>query len=378
MSKSIPGAIFLQAPIIVQFLDDIDSKLTHIDQFFRIVGVLNSLITTQRSEMREFGLAIASSCLSVSTNADERQRICLELESRLGELMTRSLTARCRSHQADYYFVLGLIDFKPCTGGIIRHHLEPQRIESASRNFRKACNLGKKEAYRYLGDVFFDGYGVDSCLSTAVSMYQQGVARGDPSSKARLAHCYEFGHGIQMCRENTIRLYREASDEGCGEAMYSYGHFKFHGKHIPSNYGTAVRLLSKAVDLRVDAAKGDLALCYEKGIGFERDPVKSFELLRQAFDAGSMFCIVELARCYDTGSGVEVNPEEATRAYEKCVNSGTWLSDFYKSFYGLRLIKGHGIEKNVQRGKAIVIDATKCKNAISWFVLGECYRYGFG
>lgn len=68
-----------------------------------------------------------------------------------------------------------------------------------------------------------------------------------------LAMCYQFGHGVKLSRDTTIQLLNDAVDQGSGKSMYSLGAFKLHGN-------TGIRLLRKATNMNVTAAKGDLAL----------------------------------------------------------------------------------------------------------------------
>ena len=60
------------------------------------------------------------------------------------------------------------------------------------------------------------------------------------------------------------------------------------------------------------------------------------------------------------------------------MNSGTWHSDHFKAYYGLCLIEGCGVEKDVSRGKAIILDSTKSGSGISWHALVRIYHHGLG
>lgn len=186
-----------------------------------------------------------------------------------------------------------------------------------------------------------------------------------------MATCYEFGHGVPRNVQYAAQLHRKAAEEGCAESMKSIGCYSLHGHYIEPNHCLAFRMLRKAVALEVGGAKGELAKCYDRGIGVERDVEKSFK-------EGSMFCIPELARCYNVGSGVEKNAEDATKLYRKCIQGGTWLGDYYKGLLGLRLVQGLGVEKDEPRVKAMILDSTNSGNAIGWYGLAECYRHGYG
>ena len=193
-----------------------------------------------------------------------------------------------------------------------------------------------------------------------------------------LGWCYEFGQGVEKDGLKCVKYLREAVDGGSGEAMAELGFLKLHGKLDPSDYSGAYALLKKADKKGMFLAKELLAACYDRGIGEDHDPVKAFQTYRECFDGGFLLVTAELARCYDTGSGVRRYAYEATKVLERCVNSGTWHSDFHYAYLGLRLIQGNGVEEDVARGKAIIIDSTKSGSAYCWNAVGECYRHGLG
>lgn len=273
---------------------------------------------------------------------------------------------------------MGLADFKPTTGGSIRCWIDPDKIRRSVRYFRKSCDLGKKEALRCLGDLFYDGYGVHRCFRAAANTYKEGIARGDATSKYRLAMCYELGHGVPCSIEASARLLREAADEGSAEGMFSTVLWSLNGQHVKQDYGLAFRMLQKALLFKVRGAKGYLGICYDRGIGVDRNPSKAFQFVLESFNEGSTFCIVDLAHCYDTGRVAEKNPIKATKLYEQMRQAGTWHAKFYEALYGLRIVQGLGIEKDESRGKAIILNSTGTGNAIAWYALGECYRNGYG
>ena len=76
---------------------------------------------------------------------------------------------------------------------------------------------------------------------------------------------------------------------------------KLHGKHTSANHIEATRLMKKAVSIDVFAANDNLARHYNKGVGFERNSRKTFELLREVFYKGDLLTSVDLATCYEQG-----------------------------------------------------------------------------
>ena len=372
-----------KVPAILREMNEIGSRLARIELLFRVVWMVSALVSTQHSmvylNILENAQENSYASLSVlKNNTEQLQHLYFKLCSGVLKLTSPLAPMKNQDSAAEFNFAIGYTEFQYCTGGIVCLRTELAQVQRAARHFRIACQLGKVEAHRSLGDIYYLGYAGEVDFPTAVHVYREGVRRGDVASKCRLALCYELGHGVDVCAKSAIRLLTEAANEGCGESMFVLGTWKLHGKKIQTDYGTAVRLLRKAVDLGVHSTKGHLGVCYDKGIGFERDSVRSFQLLRETFEAGCLWSTVDLACCYDSGIGVEKNPSKATEVYEKCISAGTWHGDFYKALYGLRLINGVGVAKDTARGKAIILDSISDANAIPWFVLGECHRYGYG
>ena len=46
----------------------------------------------------------------------------------------------------------------------------------AAKFFREACSLGLQEAYRHLGDLLYEGHGVQTCHRAAVELDTKGAA----------------------------------------------------------------------------------------------------------------------------------------------------------------------------------------------------------
>ena len=329
--------------------------------------------------MRALVSAALTSSDSVTGSIERIQNFLQSIESQL-MAVSRTQNDGIVKDEARIAFAMGLTIYGDRIGkpNSAFGSLHADDFHSAARFFWKACELGVKEAYRHLGDLYYEGHGVEICYSTAVELYRKGVARKDAAAKYKLAWCYEHGHGVQKNHDFCLRLFREAVDEGSPEAMKSLGFLKLHGKLVPCDYSGAYRLLKKAEKKGVLMAKESIAVCYDRGIGADRDPVKAFQLCRECFDRGLLSNTILLANCYDTGDGVKKDPRKATKVLERCVNSGTWFGDFFKAYFGLRLIQGRGVEKDIPRGKAIILDSTKSGSAISWNALGDCFRHGIG
>lgn len=63
-------------------------------------------------------------------------------------------------------------------------------------------------------------------------------------------------------------------------------------------------------------------MCYEYGIGVERNTNKSFDIYQRLTSYFSSFEAYNIARCYEEGIGCKVNIGESQRLYRQAANKG--------------------------------------------------------
>lgn len=88
-------------------------------------------------------------------------------------------------------------------------------------------------------------------------------------------------------------------------------------------------------------AKGmyDLALCYQKGEGVDKNEKKAFQLLLRASDKGYDEAKFQLAECYYWGKGTKMDRERAQELYLETANLGNRVAQFMVGYY---LMWNHG------------------------------------
>lgn len=123
-------------------------------------------------------------------------------------------------NKAEETYTMGLVGYQPCVGGIVRPRIKPRKMQAAARYFRKAGDLGKKEAHRYLRDIFYYGYGFEYSFRLVAGNYERSLARGDSASTFGLAMCYELGRGVERRLDTAMELFKNAADQGCAESMW--------------------------------------------------------------------------------------------------------------------------------------------------------------
>lgn len=88
-------------------------------------------------------------------------------------------------------------------------------------------------------------------------------------------------------------------------------------------------------------AKGmyDLALCYQKGEGVDKNEKKAFQLLLRASDKGYDEAKFQLAECYYFGKGTKLDWERAYELYIETASHGNRKAQFMVGYY---LMRNHG------------------------------------
>ena len=72
--------------------------------------------------------------------------------------------------------------------------MEKENYAQAKEYLEKALEEGEKEAYCDLGNLYFEGNGVEQDYKRAFDYYQKGAKAGEPYCMDNLGMCYFWGH----------------------------------------------------------------------------------------------------------------------------------------------------------------------------------------
>src|SRR5437762_804945 len=72
---------------------------------------------------------------------------------------------------------------------------------------------GNAKAQLHLGDLYFDGQGVQQDFAEAVKWYGKSAAQGDAAAQSNLGAMYEKGQGVPQNYAEAIKWYRTAADQ---------------------------------------------------------------------------------------------------------------------------------------------------------------------
>ncbi|EXX66778.1 Bck1p [Rhizophagus irregularis DAOM 197198w] len=122
-------------------------------------------------------------------------------------------------------------------------------------------------------------------------------------------------------------------------------------------------------------AQYNLGLCYEKGIGIEKDEIKAFYWYQKSIENGNNNAQYNLGLFYENGIGIEKSNFQAFYWYQKAAENNNKNAQYS---LGLCYEKGIGIEKNDDKAFHWYQKAAENANKNAQYNLGLYYEKGVG
>jgi hypothetical protein len=144
-------------------------------------------------------------------------------------------------------------------------------LVAASQLYRRASELGDREASYRLGRLHRDGKGVPQDDVEARRLLEAALEAGHGGVERELAELYEQGRGGPRNRIEALRLYQIAAEEDPWAAR-AVGRLYAAGDQIAPDFSEAAAWFQKAALAGVGWAAWDLARLHEAGRGAEPVP----------------------------------------------------------------------------------------------------------
>ena len=115
----------------------------------------------------------------------------------------------------------------------------------------KAAAQGDDDAQTSIGDLYYNGNGVEQDYEEAMKWYQKAAAQGNAIAQNRIGNLYYNGNGVKQDYEEALKWYRKAAAQGNAAAQFNIGYLYHHGQGVTVDYQEAMKWYKKA------AAQGD-------------------------------------------------------------------------------------------------------------------------
>ena len=254
----------------------------------------------------------------------------------------------------------------------------------AFKLYKKAADKGHLPSVSIVAKLFYKGTGIEQNFDKAFQYFSNAAEKGDSEAMYYKGICYKNGHGVKKYCVRAKECFQTAAENGNAAAMNELGHCYFKGIGTRKNPKEAVRWYLKADEngSADDIALYNLAMCYNQWDGIEFDLKQAFKLFFKSAEKSNADAMLKLAICYDNGLGVDRDHKKAAQWFEKAAlwfekaavkgnaQAMLQLGICYKSGLG---VKGNYIKAAQWFEKAAVKG-----NAKAMVHLGTCYENGYG
>ena len=117
--------------------------------------------------------------------------------------------------------------------------------------------------------------------------------------------------------------YKKAAESGYISALNNLAHFYLFKETIYKDIPRGLQYAIKAAEYGDEEAQNALGLCYEEGIGVEKNYEEAYKWFSLAVKNGAGPCALHnLARCYREGKGVAIDKNKAAMLKQKAKKLG--------------------------------------------------------
>ncbi len=296
------------------------------------------------------------------------------------------------------------------------------KFTEAKTYFEKAKDLGNVDAYYYLSNMYYLGFGATIDAKKAYSLAKTGYELGSIPATYQLGkylsngigveknkedatrlfqknfqvnwfkdqfknnntpfHAYTLGYmygqgygGVEKDDEVAINWYKQAASQGDLVAQNNLGLWFKNGRNVDQDMNKAEAWFQNAANQNFSHAQFNLGLMYYKGQGFAQDYVKAEQWYRKAAENGHGSAQFSLGIMYDKGNGLEQDYTQAVYWYRKAAENG---SEGAQNNLGNKYYYGQGITQSYEEARYRYQNAADKGQVNAQFSLGRLYYVGNG
>jgi TPR repeat protein len=209
-------------------------------------------------------------------------------------------------------------------------------------------------------------------FATSVAIYQDWSRRGSAAATRFLGLMYWSGYGVAKDRQRACDLYAEAEKKADPSGTELLGDCYFHGDGRSRDYSKSAVLYGRASERGMPQADCALGNQYLLGLGVPKDPAKAFSLCRLSAERGAADAETDLGQMYLSGTGVERDPQQAALWFQKAMDQGQSNGNAALLLGKMRW-NGDGVERNHDLAASAWLVAAQHGNTAAPALLSKYY-----
>lgn len=137
---------------------------------------------------------------------------------------------------------------------------------------QQLANDGNAEAQLALGDMYYEGDGVEEDDAQAKAWYLKAAEQGNADAQ------YELGIMYFDEKESAkaILWFKKAADQGMADAQFQLGVMYINGFGTPRNYKTAFKYMKDAAEQNYQSAQLMISGMYADGMGVKKNDLQAY------------------------------------------------------------------------------------------------------
>jgi len=219
---------------------------------------------------------------------------------------------------------------------------------------------------------------------------QGGDYNGDTNNdyNSNAIRVYNLGtmyyHGLSsrpVDKKKACDLFERSFDLGYYEAAFNLAHCYRRGEGVEKDIDKAALLYRTAAENGVDEALTSLAVIYLNEEGFEENSREGIDILFERVDEGDEYAAFHLGNEYYAGRHVEKDYYEAINYYKLAANEGHSLSISILYLIYSKGIYGQNVDMDKSRYYSNLFCGVEKIKGDGWtieFALAGAYKYGWG
>lgn len=182
----------------------------------------------------------------------------------------------------------------------------------------------------------------------ALRYYEKAAVKGNYVAAYNAGYCYNTGKGAEKNEEKAFEYFMIAAKKGDLDGQFQVGTFYFEGKgNVLVDYAKAVYWLSKSAEQDCKWAFPRLGVCYQQGLGVQKDYDCAFDLFTRAEqyldDFSNLlegYVLNGLGTAYAFGYGTDEDIARGIAYYDRAIACGSDEARknkkcFHKTMFGL-------------------------------------------
>jgi len=166
------------------------------------------------------------------------------------------------------------------------YYFTAKNYQKAFGEFKKAARLGHAYSQNYLGDLHFNGLGVEQDFQKALEWYEKSAEQDNARGIYSLGVMYVNGKGVKKNDKKAFALFSESAELGYPKAQFNLGVMYYNGIGVDKDESTALKWFQKAADNNIPNAVYEVGKAYESGNGLPENINKAKEHYKKAAGLG--------------------------------------------------------------------------------------------